>query len=427
MSTKEDKGMPRELQEIVNAEPFKPVATGVWILPGNGNAFAVEGDDGVAIIDTGPGYKVTKRMIETLRTVTDKPVQFICYSHGHVGYNLGINQWLQHNDARGDAAPTIVAHKNCTARYARYRETLGLQQILLAMQMGGASREVDYVMIDPDLTFDKHLVLPLKGRRVELLWIPSETDDAIAMWLPDERVLYPGAAFPGVFIPNIGTPLRTQRFTIRWAEACEQLAALDPAILIQEMGPVVDDRQEIQKRLTDTARYLRWFRDEVVTRMNRGMNEREILDDMSYPEEFEMHEYLQSTYGAPEYIVRDLYREENGWWDRNPTTLHPESLGEAGDAVLSAIVDPSAVIKRAQQLRDEGKVQLAMHVIDLLVYAGTETPEVLAARRLKAELCLLRSEEVKPYPSKGLYRASAKRLESGRTDWLDLFNSEDQQ
>ena len=419
MSAPEENKMPEELQEIVNAEPFGSIVPGVWILPGNGNAFAVEGDEGIVIMDTGPGHTVTAKMIEFLRSVTDQPVQFICYSHGHVGYNFGIDSWIEHNLSRGEPKPTIVAHENCRARYARYRETIGLQQVLLAMQMGGGGK-VDYVMEDPDLSFETRIVLPLKGRRVELLWTPSETDDAISLWLPENGVIYTGAAFPGVFIPNIGTPLRTQRYTIRWAETLEQMAALDPAILVQEFGPVIDDKQEIQHRLIATAKHLRWFRDEVVLRMNRGMNEREILDDMSYPEEFESLEYMQSTYGAPEYIVRDLYREENGWWDRNPTTLHPASLDEAGDAVLSAI-DPSTVIERAEQLRDDGKIQLAMHVIDLVVYAGTVSEEVLKARRLKAELCRLRSEQIKPYPSKGLYRSSAIHLEDGKTSWLGML------
>ena len=422
MSTDERK-MPKELQEIVNAEPFRPVVPGVWILPGNGNAFAIEGDEGIVIMDTGPESNVAVKMIEALRSVTNKPVQFICYSHGHVGYNFGINDWVEHNLSRGEARPTIVAHENCRSRFARYRETLGLQQVLLAMQMGGARKPVDYVMVDPDLTFDSQIVLPVKGRRIELIWVPSETDCAIALWLPEERLVYTGAAFPGVFMPNIGTPLRSQRFTVRWAQSCEKIAALNPAILVQEFGPVIVDPEEIQRRLIRTANYLRWFRREVVTRMNRGMNEREILEDMTYPEEFDTMAYMHSTYGAPEYIVRDLYREENGWWDRNPTTLHPASTGDAGDAILSALTDPSAVIRRAEQLRDEGQVQLAMHVIDLLVYAGTVTPEVLEARHLKAELCRLRSEEVKPYPSRGLYRASAKRLDKGKTDWLSLFDN----
>ena len=75
--------------------------------------------------------------------------------------------------------------------------------------------------------------------------------------------------------------------------------------------------------LTMTAEALRWLRVEVVERMNRGMSEAEILADMSYPPELFDHPWMAPTYGCADYIVRDLYREENGWWDRNPTTLHP--------------------------------------------------------------------------------------------------------
>ena len=59
--------------------------------------------------------------------------------------------------------------------------------------------------------------------------------------------------------------------------------------------------------------------------MNAGMGVEEIVADMTYPAELFDHPWMVPSYGAPEYIVRDLFREENGWWDRNPTTLHPAS------------------------------------------------------------------------------------------------------
>ena len=283
------------------------------------------------------------------------------------------------------------------------------------MQFPGA--KIDFTMHDPDLTFTSRIMLPLKGRRVELIWVPSETDDCIAMWLPDDELLYAGAAFPGTTIPNIGTPLRTQRLTIRWAESCELMASLGAKILVQEFGPLIDDPEEIHTRLSNTAERLRWFRREVVDRMNQGMNEREILEDISYPKDLEKLEYMKARYGAPEYIVRDIYREENGWWDRNPTSLHPENLQAAGDAVLSAITDPDAVIKRAEALRDEGNVQLALHVIDIVANAGTVTETVRRAREVKADLCRRRAKEIRPYVSKALYHSSAALLQNGRLSW----------
>ncbi|MCP4224284.1 MAG: alkyl sulfatase, partial [Actinomycetia bacterium] len=195
--------------------------------------------------------------------------------------------------------------------------------------------------------------------RAERVWAPSEVDGAIAVWLPDDGLLCGGAATPGFTIPNIGTPLRTQRLTIRWAETLERLAGLGADRLLTEFGPLIEG-DAIVDQLAATSEALRWLRAEVVERMNRGMSEREILADMTYPDELFDQPWMRPTYGSPDYIVRDLYREENGWWDRNPTSLHPAPPADAAAAVLSAIDDPRFVLERARTLADGGDTQLAL-------------------------------------------------------------------
>ena len=101
------------------------------------------------------------------------------------------------------------------------------------------------------------------------------------------------------------------------------------------------------------------------------------------------HPWMLPIYGDPEYIVRDLFREENGWWDRNPTSLHPAHPSIVA-GVVSAITDPTAVIAKAEEFRDTGEVQLALHVIDVLALAEGDDPVLVEARQLKSELLRLR-------------------------------------
>ena len=109
-------------QKAATKRPASVLVTdGVWVLAAQGNALAIETDQGVVLVDTGRGGKMTEGMIAELRTLTDAPVSAICYSHGHVGYNAGLPQWVDHNAARGDGPPRIIAHRNLPARYARYR------------------------------------------------------------------------------------------------------------------------------------------------------------------------------------------------------------------------------------------------------------------------------------------------------------------
>ncbi|MGI9645961.1 MAG: alkyl sulfatase dimerization domain-containing protein [Ilumatobacteraceae bacterium] len=397
---------------------------GLWVLPGQGNSLAVLTDAGVVVLDAS-GDRHVEGMLAALRDKTDAPVHAIVYSHGHGGYNAAVDRWQAHNEERGDPPARLIGHANVVKRYARYRETAELQMRMASMQFPTRTPLPVDVMTagfrvhDPTETFDDHMVVVEGSRRVEVIWVPSETDDALALWLPDDGLVCGGAATPGFTIPNIGTPLRTQRFTIRWADSLDRIAALEPARLMTEFGPMVEG-DDIALQLEKTAEALRWLRDEVVGRMNQGMSEGEIVADMQYPADLFDRSWMRPLYGAPDYIVRDLYREENGWWDRNPTSLHPAPPAEAAAAVRSAIADPAAVIARARALADEGEIQLALHVIDLLALGSGDEADVVEARALKAELCRARAGEVEPFVSKSCLHTSAALLGRGEASWQAL-------
>jgi len=406
--------------ELANQE----LGRGLFVLPGQGNSLSIETAAGVVVIDAS-GYLHARGMIEALRARTDDPVHAIVYSHGHNGYNSSVDVWQRHSAERSDPPIRLVAQERLVARYARYRETGELQRRMAAMQFPSKGITLDilakaFTLHDPTETFADTMTLVDGDRRVELISAPSEVDDALAVWLPDDGLLCGGPSTPGGSIPNIGTPLRTQRFTIRWADTLDRLDALGAERLMTEFGPIVDGADSVHEQLSTMSKALRWLRAEVVDRMNRGMDEIECLSDMTYPAELFDHPYMRPIYGAPDYIVRDLYREENGWWDRNPTTLHPAPRDEAAAAVLGAITDRGAVIATARRLADAGNTQLALHVIDLLALAPGDDTDIVRARELKSELCRSRAREVEPYVSKACLRSSARLLDGGATSWTAI-------
>jgi len=392
----------------------QPVADGLYILYGQGQSFAAETDAGWVVVDAGPGGSVTDSMIASLRQISGAPIHALCYSHGHLGYNAGVPQWLAHAAQRGDAPPRLIAHANLPRRYARYRETQALQQRTFEMQFKRSPGffEKRLGMHAPTETFDERLSIGSGARRVELIWAPSETDDAIALWQPAQRVLYGG---PGLLdsIPNIGTPFRTLRDTVRWADTLDMFAALRPLKAVREFGPVIEGEAAVQHVLGHTARALRWLRAQVVEFMNQGLNEKQVLARMHYPEELFGVAWMKPIYGDPSYIVRDIWRSENGWWDRNPTTLHPAAPEAAAQALFSAITDKEGLIAKAQTLAAQGEWQLALHVIDVLATLALDAPEVLRARALKAQWLRERARQTQSYVSRNLYKASADMLEQG--------------
>ncbi len=386
-------------------------AEGVWTIGGAGNSLVVDHGDGLLMVDSGPGREVTDAMIVALREISDKPLTHIVISHGHLGYNFGVAQWNAHARSRGDAEPILVGHERVPARYARYRETAGLQAYLNTRQFRAPYPEQlpAHWFIDPSQTYSDELRITGTKREIVLFHAPSETDDATAVWVPDVGVLYGSCACVNA-CPNVGSPFRTYRDPMRWARTLERFHALAPRVLIPEFGRPVREPQEIEDALTVPVRAIRWLRAEVVARMNRGMSENEILHDIDYPKELFGHRFMHPGYGCGDYMVREIWRGENGWWDRNPTSLHPEKATAVATEVLDLLGDPSQVLARARSLAGAGRLQMALHVVDLVALAPGDAPVVVEARSLKAELLRARAKDMTSAVSRQVMWSHAEEL-----------------
>lgn len=415
MTAVQTPALPPASEFLITGEGIEAVGEGAWLLRGQGNSVVFEVPQGLVVVDTGPGGRVTAGMIAAVRGVSQAPLHALCFSHGHIGYNTGLPQWLEHARARGEPVPRVVAQANVPRRLARYAETMPLQEQMAEIQFrrGPGAFRGKFPVQPPSEAFEEELLIgEPDGRHVRLVWAPSETDDAIAAWYPAAGVLYGGPAVIDS-IPNVGTPFRTMRDPVRWAATLDRLAALDPALVVREFGSPLAGRGQVQQVLGQTAKALRWVRAEVVRLMNLGYNERQVLDAIRFPDELFGAEWMQATYGDPHWIARDVYRSENGWWDRNPTQLHPAPLPEAGRAVADAITDKQGLLDHARRLADAGHTQLALHVVDVLACLHCDDPAVREARRLKAAWLLRRASESKNFISKSVYHAASQMLEHG--------------
>jgi alkyl sulfatase BDS1-like metallo-beta-lactamase superfamily hydrolase len=390
---------------------LETLAPGVHVIGGQGWSLAVETPDGVLVVDTGANPEMAERMQAALRSVTDAPVRWIVYSHGHLGYNFGAGAWIEAAQRRGEPRPVVIAQENLVRRYRRYEETAGLQNHINTLQFRGGAYmafEGRPPLTFPDVTYtDSYTIYAGPERSIRLLAAPSETDDTTAVWLPTERILYGSAAVVGG-LANVGTPMRTLRDPVRWADTLDRLLALEPLIVIPEFGRIIRDPDIARRWFTDVSSVLRWLRRETVERMNRGLTITEILHDIHYPDDMFNRPWLRETYGHRDYIVRDIYRAENGWWeDRNPTTLHPAHPTTTATEIATAITDKQAVLNHATHLRDTGQTQQALHVIDLLALAPGDQPELEHARQLKRELCATLAQHNPSYISQSIYLAAA--------------------
>lgn len=396
------------------------IAPSIWTLGGQGNSLLIDHGEGVLLVDAGPGKDITAAMIASTRDVTSKPVSHIVISHGHMGYNFGVAQWNAHARSRDEAEPILTGHERVTARYQRYRDTAGLQAYTNTRQFRTpypADLPPQW-FVPPQLTYQQRLQIDGSEREIVLLHAPSETDDASAVWVPSEGLLYGSCACISS-CPNVGSPYRIARDPLRWAATLEAFQALRPRILVPEFGRPLTDAAEIEEALTIPARAIRWLRAQVVQRMNLGMSENDILHDIDYPSELFDSRFMRPVYGCTDYMVREIWRMENGWWDRNPTSLHPAPAAQVATEILHAIGDPQRIVERSRALAKAGQLQLALHVVDLVALAPETHASAESARALKSELLRARAAEMTSTVSRQLMHSEAdllKGLAIGTTD-----------
>jgi len=367
------------------------VADGVHLIPAFGNSTCIETDDGLVIVDAcvqpmGP------RLLDQIRQLSQKPIRYVIYTHGHFDHAFGVWALLEDAERRGDPRPRIVAHELVPARFDRYLELAGQHDHINRIQFA-LPPQAKVVVRDqffyPDVLYRDTMMLRVGGTTVHLHHAMGETDDATWVWLPERRAVCTGDLFLWS-CPNIGNPFKVQRYEVEWADALERIAALEPAGLSPGHGPAIVGPDAVRDACLDTARALRWLHAEVIRRLNAGMWSEQILAEVNaLPPELACKAYLRPIYGCPTFVVHGILRRYAGWYDGNPSHLFPAPTRAVAAEVLALARGP-ALLARARALQQDGNVQLALHLVDYVIEAG-DTVLRREALQLKGDLLTARA------------------------------------
>ena len=354
------------------AEKAEQIAPGLWCSPGLSNAYLLTTGAGRVIINTGMGFEGPVHRAN-FDAVDPSPVRYIIFTQGHVDHVGGL-------DSVRDPGTIVVAQANWTLwrddnkRLIAYRasrsafafqDTLAegiraIQRRLGTKHLAGQSVPV------VDVDFEDTLSLEVGGRRMELISVPGgETNDSLAVWLPEERICLCGNVFGPIFghIPNLVT-MRGDRYrdALTAIASVERVRDLQPELLVTGHFEPIAGADRINAELTRLRDAIRHIHDQTVAGMNAGKDVRTLMREIALPPECEVGQ----GYGKVAWDVRAIWENYSGWFHHQSTTeLYPVGF----DAVAADVVElagADALVRRARAHLAEGRPVHAIHLAELL-------------------------------------------------------------
>ncbi|MGH7905701.1 MAG: alkyl sulfatase dimerization domain-containing protein, partial [Candidatus Binataceae bacterium] len=390
----------REHSPFAATGEFEEVADGVAFFRYFANFTAIKTGEGLVLVDTGsPAGE--NGPVALLRQYSPARIHTAIYTHGHIDHVGGMTAFAAEAQHNRSARPRIVAHRAIADRFDRYRRTAGYNAMVNSRQF---QRRVEWPAeyVYPDTPFDHQFNAVAGNHKFECHHARGETDDHCWIYLPAQKVL-----FTGDFIiwatPNAGNPSKVQRYAREWAEALRAMAKTDAEVLIPGHGLPVFGKLRVRQMLNDTAEYLRSINEQALALLNDGAPLDAALHQVKPPAALQGKPYLQAIYDEPEYIVRNIYRLEGGWYDGAPSHLKPASESEQAGEIAALAGGVTPLVARAMGKFNAGNLALACHLIDWAYSAAPDDPAVNQARM---QIYATRAEQSPALMTRGIFRAA---------------------
>ncbi|MEP4148862.1 MAG: MBL fold metallo-hydrolase [Halioglobus sp.] len=332
------------------------------------NAAFFDTDEGVVLVDTGMG-PAGPAIMDAIRSVTDKPIHTIIYTHGHVDHAYGTWAIMEAGET-----PQIIAHDLLKPRFERYIRLRGS----LAKYMSQPEEQLPSSPSDlvwPTRYFSDRLELEIGGETFVLQHHKGETDDQLYVWVPGRKALASADYYQG-FLPNAGNGKRYQRHIEEWSAAMKEMAALAPETLLPAHGAPLTDTATIQENFLVLAEAFDYITNHTIDGLNAGRRKDEIYQSVQLPEHLANHPTLNVQYVTANDISKMLIKQYTGWWDDIPSNWTPASMEDQGNMIIElAGGNIPAITSYARTLITQD-IRLASHLTDWLFYARPDDTEV---------------------------------------------------
>lgn len=164
---------------------FTEIGRDLWAFTAEGdpNTGVIIGDDAVMIIDAQATPRLANKVIEKIRTVTDKPIKYVTLSHYHAVRVLGASAYGASEIFMSEKARSMVVERgqeDWDSEFGRFPRLFQGHESIPGLTW-------------PTMTFNDRLTVHMGRRRVDLMFLGrAHTAGDIVAYVPDENVMFTG-------------------------------------------------------------------------------------------------------------------------------------------------------------------------------------------------------------------------------------------
>ncbi|AQZ96336.1 alkyl sulfatase dimerization domain-containing protein [Halopseudomonas phragmitis] len=345
-----------------------------YMATGFGNSFMVVTGAGNVVIDTSL-RSMARHHRQLLGAVDDGPIHSIILTHGHGDHTGGVDLWKQ-PDTRVIGQRNMVEFLHYQQRLEGIFNQRNRAQFGFALDAGqsqAATVQNFAAPMLPDTLFDDHMAFTLGDVEFELIHTPSETDDALTVWLPQYKTAFVGDLYYAAF-PNIYTLRGTKpRWALDYVASIDRVLALEPEILLPGHGAPIRGKEAIRSALTHYRDAIQYVHDQTVIGMNQGKDVYTLMREIKLPESLQMSE----AYGRIAWSVRGIYEGYMGWFDGNPVNMYDLPPEGIYPDLVALAGGSQAVIGQARVALEQNDEVKALRLLDAALSAAPDDREAL--------------------------------------------------
>lgn len=219
---------------------FTEIGEGLYAFTAEGdpNSGVIIGDESVMVIEAQATPRLARKVVECIRTVTDKPISHLVLTHYHAVRVLGASAYGAPEIIMSDTARAMVVERgqeDWESEFGRFPRLFQGHEEIPGLTW-------------PTTTFSDTMTVYLGKRRVDIMHLGrAHTAGDAVVWVPDSEVM-----FTGDIVEYHSACYCGDGHFADWGDTLEAIAAYEPKAIAPGRGDALIGEEMVEQALLNT-------------------------------------------------------------------------------------------------------------------------------------------------------------------------------